>query len=241
LNIILCTLAAGVTENPFDQIDPTLLSEAEHERSAQFAFPRDRWSYAAAHALLRLLLAEYHGLPPLSWRFRNNQFGRPEIDPKQGAEYLPLFSISHTHGMAVCALSIGDAPKNMDIGVDAESLKRPLEPLALADRFFSIREAQWLRALPEKQRCHAFIRLWTFKEAVAKATGLGLQMDLKSFHCNTDESSIAFDSEKWGSPAEWELHHCNVAPHHTVALALRRPPTTDVNLKIRHLKGKLCA
>jgi 4'-phosphopantetheinyl transferase len=241
LNIILCTLTADAAENPFDQIDPTLLSEAEHQRTARFAFPKDRWSYAAAHALLRLLLAECHKLPPLSWRFRNNQFGRPEIDPKLGHDHPPRFSISHTHGMAVCALTIGDSPKSMEIGVDAESLQRPIEPLPLADRFLSSREAQWLRALPEEQRRHEFIRLWTLKEAIAKATGLGLQMDLKSFHCSVDEISVAFESTDWGSPEDWALRNCSVAPHHTVSLALRGPQATSINLEIRHLTGKLHA
>jgi 4'-phosphopantetheinyl transferase len=239
LNIILCTLTADATENLFDQIDPDLLSEAEHQRIARFAFDTDRWSFAAAHALLRRLLSEFHGLPPLSWRFRSNRFGRPEIAPEQGLAHPPRFSISHTPGLAVCAVSIGDTPKNMEIGVDAESLQRRIEPLALADRFLSSREAQWLRALPEEQRRYEFIRLWTLKEAIAKATGLGLQMDLKSFHCDADKASVAFERADWGAPEDWELRNFSAAPHHSISLALRRPPATPIKLEIRHLTGKL--
>ncbi|QFY42311.1 4'-phosphopantetheinyl transferase superfamily protein [Candidatus Methylospira mobilis] len=241
MNIILCTLAADAAKNPFDQIDPDLLDVAERQRTARFAFSRDGWSYAAAHALLRLLLAEFHGLPPLSWRFRNNSSGRPEVDPELGIDHPPRFSISHTHGMAVCALTVGKSQPGVEIGVDAESLLRRLQPLAIAERFLSLREACWLRGLPEERLRHEFIRLWTLKEAITKTTGLGLQMDLKSFHCDMDNVSVAFDGPDWGSPEEWALRNYNIDPHHTVSLALRRSPETPVNLKIRHLTGKLRA
>lgn len=239
MNIILCTLIPNGEENPFDQIDPNLLSEAEHERVARFVFPRDRWSYAAAHALLRLLLTEVHGLPPLSWRFSNNEFGRPEIHPEIMTDQAVRFNISHTHGMAVCALTGGNVPEGVEIGVDAEYLQRDHSSQSLADRFFSNREAQWLRSLPDQQRRYEFIRLWTLKEAVAKAVGRGLQLDLKSFHCDVTSPSVSFDMAEWGPSDTWELHNWNAAPHHTVSLAVRRPPGTDITLEVRHLAGKL--
>jgi 4'-phosphopantetheinyl transferase len=234
-------LTADTAENPFDQIDPALLSEAEHQRAARFAFPKDRWPYVAAHALLRLLLSEFHGLPPLSWRFANNTFGRPEIASELALAHPPRFSISHTHGMAVCALTYGNLTETVEIGVDAESLQRPLEPMPLAERFLSNRETQWLRTLPEQQRRSEFIRLWTLKEAIAKATGLGLQIDLKTFHCNVDETSVTFDTPDWGYAEEWDLRHYSVARHYSVSLALRRTPTTPITLEIRHMTGKLHA
>ena len=60
------------------------------------------------------------------------------------------------------------------VGVDLEQV-RPVDTLALARRWFPAREAAWLALLPPGQRDHAFLGLWTQKEAIAKALGTGLR------------------------------------------------------------------
>ena len=83
--------------------------------------------------------------------------GKPQMD-------LPLdFSISHCQGLIVCALS--DAGP---VGVDVE----PLGPLS-AEAFtlyLGAAERAWAGADPLR-----FYTLWTQKEAVIKAAGLGLR------------------------------------------------------------------
>lgn len=60
------------------------------------------------------------------------------------------------------------------VGVDVEEI-RPLPALALARRWFSADELAWLAGRPEVGRAAEFLRLWTAKEAVGKALGLGLR------------------------------------------------------------------
>jgi 4'-phosphopantetheinyl transferase len=237
LDIMLCTLVPDGDECEFGSIDPNLLSEAERQRAARFVFARDYWSYAAAHALLRSMLAECHGQAPLDWRFRHNAHGRPEIDPVGSPMPPPRFNISHTHGMAACALTTGSLPEGVDVGVDAESLHRTPDALALGERYFSKGEAAWLRGLPKRQLDTEFLRLWTLKEAVAKACGVGLGMDLKSFSCRVNPPAVSFDKPVSNASSRWTLHNWQVCPHHWVSLAVRHPSDTLINLTIRHLSG----
>jgi len=235
LNIVLCTLVPTGGEECTGTIPTSLLSEAERQRAARFVFERDRWSYAAAHSLLRAMLSEFHGLPPLAWRFSDNGKGRPEIDPALPAK--PLFNISHTHGMAACAVTSGHLPEGVKVGVDVERLGRSSDSLALAERFFSPSESEWLRSLPQRQLDSEFLRLWTLKEAVAKAVGMGLGLDFTSFHCSINPLSVLFDDPGLGSTATWELRNWFVDPVHWVSLAVQRPLGTIVNIKLRHLHG----
>ncbi|SMF97513.1 4'-phosphopantetheinyl transferase superfamily protein, partial [Methylomagnum ishizawai] len=103
--------------------------------------------------------------------------GRPEIDPACGIAPRAPFQY-HPHPWP-CRLRLdgGRPPADLEFGVDAECLERSPDALALAERFCSAREAAWLGSLPPEARQGEFLRLWTLKEAVAKATGLGLHLD----------------------------------------------------------------
>ncbi|MEU7840919.1 4'-phosphopantetheinyl transferase superfamily protein [Micromonospora sp. NPDC049114] len=60
------------------------------------------------------------------------------------------------------------------VGVDVEQV-RALPALALARRWFPPAELAWLADRPEAGRAAEFLRLWTAKEAVGKALGVGLR------------------------------------------------------------------
>lgn len=83
------------------------------------------------------------------------------------------FSLSHSGGWAVCALS--DRP----VGVDIE--RRTPGRRDVAERFFHKEETQYLNSLPLCAREDAFYSLWTLKESFVKATGRGLRLPLRSF------------------------------------------------------------
>ncbi|MEU4643845.1 4'-phosphopantetheinyl transferase superfamily protein [Micromonospora sp. NPDC023814] len=60
------------------------------------------------------------------------------------------------------------------VGVDVER-SRPLPALALGRRWYAPAEAAWLAGRPAGGRAADFLRLWTAKEAVGKALGVGLR------------------------------------------------------------------
>ena len=55
------------------------------------------------------------------------------------------------------------------------------DALPLAERNFAADEVQWLTSTPPQQQPEVFFRIWTRKEAVLKAVGAGLWIDLHGF------------------------------------------------------------
>ena len=76
------------------------------------------------------------------------------------------FSLSHTDGIAVSALSFHP------IGIDIEWLDYSRDVSRLSGRFFT--EAEQCFVEKSKDKVFAFYSLWTKKEAFAKLTGEGL-------------------------------------------------------------------
>ena len=83
------------------------------------------------------------------------------------------FSLSHSAGWAVCALS--DHP----VGVDIERCEPGRRDVA--SRFFHKDEVRYLNSLLPSMRDDAFYKLWTLKESFVKSTGRGLDLPLRSF------------------------------------------------------------
>ncbi|MEH1165959.1 4'-phosphopantetheinyl transferase superfamily protein [Micromonospora sp. CPCC 205539] len=94
--------------------------------------------------------------------------GPVEQGRQSGPVELPV-SVSRTDGVVVVA-----ARPAGPVGVDVERV-RPLPALALARRWFPPAELSWLAGRPEAGHAVDFLRLWTAKEAVGKALGLGLR------------------------------------------------------------------
>jgi 4'-phosphopantetheinyl transferase len=120
--------------------------------------------HLAARALIGHALADL-GLPHDPLRLGAEPEGRPVLLGR-GAPHL---AISHTAGLVAVAMS-GLAP----VGVDVEAL-RPVPVTAMARRWFTAGEVEWLDARPAGERDHAFLWLWTQKEAMGKALGRGLR------------------------------------------------------------------
>ena len=77
------------------------------------------------------------------------------------------FSLSHSGRYGICALS--EAP----VGVDIQEC-RPIRTETLANRYFTADESEYLMSLSPEKRDMMFYRLWTAKESVLKAEGVGL-------------------------------------------------------------------
>ena len=80
-------------------------------------------------------------------------------------------SVSHCRARGLVAVA---ASLIRPIGVDVEC-RRVLAATALARRWFEPAAAGWVESRPEHLRTDAFLLLWTAKEAVGKARGLGLR------------------------------------------------------------------
>jgi len=152
-----------------------LLSPEERGRAERFYFQRDRDRFIARRGILRILLGCYLGVEPECVELSRGEKGKPVIAGAPGGDTLH-FNLSHSENMALFAFS-----SEHEIGVDIEQMRDNVEMAQLVERFFSEKEKEEWRALPESQRKEAFFNGWTRKEAFTKATGEGLTMPLDSF------------------------------------------------------------
>lgn len=208
-----------------------LLDEEERARHARFKFERDARLFLISHALVRTALSDFSGMSvhPAAWRFKSGAYGRPEIIPNDETPGM-RFSLSHTHGLAVCAIT-----SSTDIGVDAEAESRNLDAATLAPRVMSTSELARFQAASSAAQRKQFLSLWTLKEAFTKARGLGLNLPVEklSFFINGPTIHFGCPADVEDRPRHWEFHLMHALPEHHVALVSRRNDGTPANITPR--------
>lgn len=120
----------------------------------------------AARRLLLRVAGELFGAPATARVERDGQ-GRPYLTRTDGADV--QVSISHCDDVVAVALT-----RSGRVGVDVE-LIRTLPALRLARRYLDRDGERWLAGRPAAGRTPDFLRLWTAKEALGKALGVGLR------------------------------------------------------------------
>jgi phosphopantetheinyl transferase (holo-ACP synthase) len=205
------TILVHASEHPAlaqGQAPPGLLSPAEKTILAGLTLlPRRRkWLLGrwAAKRLLGELTAEDNGIVAglprnQDWRRQfsilNDEAGVPYVD-QPGRGRLPLsLSISHRGdwGLAAIALVVGAR-----IGADIETVE-PRDP-ALVRQFFSESEADRVAGGGDIDRTVA--RIWSAKEAVLKAIGIGLRHDTRDIVVG-DEKIAPGPVEGWRALEAW--------------------------------------
>jgi|GEM_PF-1050316 len=230
----LWTLRPGLGGRPGLEALRPHLSDNEWARVTSFRDQDHAWSSAAARALLRAMLARFHGGGPLDWHFRTEPGGRPHVDmtrpPFPLSEPMrPRFSISHTRGLAACLVSVGHWPVGAELGVDAEWTARSVPARRLAARFFHPKEASVLAAVPcRHERQDLFMTLWTRKEAMLKALGLGIANNLNAFACLGEPPRAEGPADMLGPADAWTVGSETVTTEHRLSWAARGPVNGSV-------------
>ena len=140
--------------------DLLVLAPDELERAQRLADDRARARWVASRAFLRRSLAPLVGLDPADVAFQVSATGKPSLPGG------PWFSLSHSAGQALLAISAG-AP----VGADLELVRPELAQAPSVERYFSAEERAELAALEGEPRARRLFQLWTLKEAYLKATG----------------------------------------------------------------------
>ncbi len=141
-----------------------LLNKDELIRANRFHFTHHQRRFTVARAMLRVILARYLNISPLALEFTYNQQGKPSLlnDPSL------QFNLSHSGELAL--LGVG---KDHPLGIDLEFFSaRPYE--GIGKNLFSALENESLNRLNNTLKPLAFFHIWTQKEALIKACGLGL-------------------------------------------------------------------
>ncbi len=140
-------------------------------------------------------------------------FAAPPVRDSRGRIRIPGgpkgLGLSHTRGVLVAAIC-----PTASTGVDAEWLARPVPGAPLAARWFSPKEAEDVAAAPDH-----FLRLWTAKEAAAKACGLGLARSGAA-----RDFPAALPLSRWRGHLWATAYVTDAVPGLLIALVLRLPP-----------------
>jgi len=190
------------------------LAGDEAARASKFHHAADRKAYVGAHALLRTLLSQAMPgeAPPRAWRFAEGPRGKPHLDPAQARDV--RFNLSHCRGMVAVAIAQG-----AEVGVDVEAIERHDfdEDAIAASHFCAAERARLARIADAASRKHAFLALWTAKEALIKALGDGLSMPLDGFCADLERGTyVRYDAPH--RDGEWSLARWQ-RPGYLVALA----------------------
>lgn len=143
------------------------LEEWEAAELARLALASRRRSYLLSRALLRHLADTEPALAGQSLRFARAASGRLLLAAPAG------WHISLSHGPGLVAAALAPLP----CGVDIERPRR-VAFARVAARYFAPAEQAALATLSPADAERDFFRLWTLKEAAAKALGEGLAHNL---------------------------------------------------------------
>ncbi|MDP9360613.1 MAG: 4'-phosphopantetheinyl transferase superfamily protein [Acidobacteriota bacterium] len=191
--------------------DASALNDDERSRAARFVFERHRRRYIVAHTALRSILGAYTGRAPEKIELDASGHGKPFL---RGEEL--QFNLSHSHEMAVFALS------QHRVGIDIEHVRDLRDAHQIADRFFSPEEVAELRNAPRADALETFFRCWTRKEAFIKALGEGLSIPLRSFgvSLHRDEPALLRADDDPEARKRWRIANVEVAAGYVGAVAV---------------------
>lgn len=180
---IYYTDVGPLQDDDFFQEQIQLVQPCRRERILRCNRKEDRCRMLAAGLLLREGLLR-KGLDYETAAFRYGEYGKPELADEWGERNLH-YNLSHAKELAVAAfctqtVGIDVEPEDRFSGTKLVQLKR------IASSILPERELAQLEELGEDSRRKELVRIWTRKEAFAKAVGRGLGAILAKEDHKTD-------------------------------------------------------
>lgn len=191
----------------------SLLDEQELARAARFKFDHDRERFMLGHGWMRELLAHYLGRSPASIHAERGRFGKPFLP--DGELHFNLSDTKDAIAFAVC--------RSVEIGVDVETIDRRVDHEAVSAHYFTPEEQH--RIAQSEQPKRTFLEFWTRKEAVLKASGVGIMDDLRSLRVDeaVNKLTIAHPEFIAMAAAEYHVRTWRIGEGHSISLASPKP------------------
>jgi 4'-phosphopantetheinyl transferase len=143
------------------------LSGQEREFASRLRVGAPLW--VAARAALRGVLGRYLGLAPERVALEPGPNGKPRLAPGAPADI--RFNLSHSGHVALVGVRLG-----REVGVDVEAMRPGVDGDAIARELFGAPERADMAGAPAGKAGEAFFRTWVRREALAKASGLGIAL-----------------------------------------------------------------
>lgn len=195
------------------------LSIEEQQQAGRYKMADDKARFLVGRAMLRYLSGRYLARDGKSLQLELSAHGKPHL---QEWDDKLSFNISHSGDWVMIAFTAG-----IPVGVDVEQMnRRPrFDFLNVAKHAFHPLEIAAIDAAPEEQKKHVFYDIWTCKEAVIKAIGVGLYGGLHQ--CSVlplpkrDQDSIITCEARGSSMHEITVKKLMIDALHVGALAVQ--------------------
>ena len=188
-------------------------------RANRYVQKKDRLRFVISRGALRYLLSQYTNLSPTSIKFVVSTNKKPCV-LQQNLKY----NVSHSGDWVLIAIS------NSEVGVDTEEM----DPMfrykeILADNF----NRDEINYIAHQDSVNSFFLLWTRKEALTKATAIGLDDNLKYIPSLTGDHEI--NSSLLSSSKNWHLNSFKPDEQNMASVATETTPGQikywDINLE----------
>lgn len=200
-------------------------------RLSKLRRPADRDRFMVACAIVRLVLASHLATTPdrVVVSRRCEECGGAHGKPRLAHPAKPIveLSVSHSGDRVAVAFALGTP-----VGIDVEQMQPDLGVEEMARVALTPAEIDVLSRSKRGERVRDFLVRWTRKEAVVKATGLGLTISPASFAVSGAEepprlTSFPHDPELKGRLSLYDL---DPGPRHVSSLAVIGSCPRIVNL-----------
>lgn len=191
------------------------LDPEEQGRADRFYFEADRRSFVAAHGLQRQMVSRVIGASARDIRFDVPEEGGKPCLMGVGDGDVDV-SISHARTAVACAVGVG-----CRVGIDVEDQARTLSE-DIWDMVFAPQEQVDLATSNDPQA--RALTLWTLKEAVSKAMGVGLSMDVRRLVFTGQGGNWTFDDaapEPGRTTTGWSVETWMSAPSVRASVAVQ--------------------
>lgn len=207
-----------------------LLPEVRKAKVEFYRFHREKVVALATGLLMRWCLEQRLCRSLEADELAVDQFGKPFLQGNSGIH----FNVSHAGAYVVCAVS------GQGVGIDIEEMKdgdfRKIACLAFSSTDYTAWEVQ-----PAEGKLDYFYRLWTLRESLSKAVGLGFSLDAKGIYFSQadDLPDTCRVNLTGGAGAEvWYCRHYHCFKGYKLALCLQEAVFPE-RIKIMNMEA-LC-
>ncbi len=199
-----------------------ILSSDEQARAGRFRGDALKARFVAGRAMLRTRLADELELNPRDLTIGRTAAGKPILTSPDK----PDLDFSLSYAGSFILLAIG---RDTRVGVDIEPMRSVPEAESIVARHFAIPEKERWQQLPASHRPRAFLEAWTRKEAVLKATGVGLSQGLAKVQVTFGPGSPARVIEVDDNhDHSWQIEDISTVEGYVAALVSVRTANTEV-------------
>ncbi|WP_323119145.1 4'-phosphopantetheinyl transferase family protein [Burkholderia alba] len=187
------------------------LSLSEHERAARMRWSAHRELFVFARSMLRVVLGAYLDVDPVRLVFDVEAGGKPVLFGRD-----LQFSLSHANGGVLLAIT-----GNRRVGCDLESVERRVDLDVLASASLTQAERDDFGRTTLSARKAWLLQMWTRKEAVLKAQGVGIGRDPRELAVRWPVVAPAY-GECVDGAQRWAVLDVALGPQWLASVAMER-------------------